>query len=181
MIKLIDILKEITEGKQVGTLYHYTTFQNAVEILSKNCLHTRTYGISSPYGKEVISFTRNKNFHDINKLFWFRVAGNREVNVRLALDGNKLSNTYHLEPTRDQWVFNSDNPRSKWSKTPKVIKKSKKYYSADESEERLITNKMCIPIKDYLLEIGLFNLNITNTNAVESFIPQEFHSLLKII
>ena len=33
MIKLINILKEITEGKQVGTLYHYTFTWNSYEII----------------------------------------------------------------------------------------------------------------------------------------------------
>ena len=33
MIKLIDILKEITEGKQVGTLYHFTPILNIFKML----------------------------------------------------------------------------------------------------------------------------------------------------
>ena len=38
MIKLIDILKEITEGKQVGTLYHFTYIPALREILRTNVL-----------------------------------------------------------------------------------------------------------------------------------------------
>ena len=33
MIKLIDILKEINEGKQVGTLYHFTLLKNLFKFI----------------------------------------------------------------------------------------------------------------------------------------------------
>ena len=36
MIKLVDILKEITEGKQVGTLYHYTENWLLKQIIETN-------------------------------------------------------------------------------------------------------------------------------------------------
>jgi hypothetical protein len=175
MIKLIDLLNE---GKQVGILYHFTTFEYLLDILKSNKLLTRTYNIDNPYGKQVISFTRNKDFAKTNKIFWFRLAGNRPIEARLTLDGDKLSNNYHLEPVRDQWVFNSDNPRSKWSKTPKVVKKTKKYYTADESEERLITNKDYIPLKDYLLEIKIIGVD-QNTDWVRELVPQEFKNYIK--
>ena len=175
MIKLTDLLNE---GKQVGTLYHFTTLNSLLDILKSNKLTTRTYNIDSPYGKQVISLTRNKNFDKTNQIFWFRLAGNRPINVRLTLDGDKLSNNYHLEPVRDQWVFISYNPKSKWSKTPKVVKKAKKYYTADESEERLITNKDYIPLKDYLLEIKIIGVD-QNTDWVRELVPQEFKNYIK--
>ena len=60
MIKLIDILKEITEGKQVGTLYHFTTFTNAVEILKSNYLKKNLSSTEDDIGgiRKGISTTR---------------------------------------------------------------------------------------------------------------------------
>jgi hypothetical protein len=36
MIKLSNLIKEITEGKQVGTLYHFTSLKNLVSIIKNN-------------------------------------------------------------------------------------------------------------------------------------------------
>ena len=38
MIKLVDLLKEINEGKQVGDLYHFTSIVNLKEILKSKIL-----------------------------------------------------------------------------------------------------------------------------------------------
>ena len=178
MIKLSDILKEITEGKQVGPLYHFTTLPSLLDMLNSNSILTRSYSTPSPYGHENLSFTRNKDLDKANAIFWFRLARNRgDINVRLTFDGDKLANNYHIEPVRDQ-TFDSDNPNSKWSKTPKVVKKKKKYYSADESEERLITNKSSIPLKDYLLEIKIL-LDPKDVEEVKEMIPQDFKKYIK--
>jgi hypothetical protein len=155
MIKLIDLLKE---AKQVGTLYHFTGFKSLINILEKNCLGMlRRKGFD-----EVVSFTRNKDFNQVTKVFdlktgidgWFR----SEIGCicRIAVDGDKLSNNYKFEPWRSK-VFSRDDPRSKWSQTPKVIKKGKKYFSADESEERIFTKGKCIPIKKYIISITLID------------------------
>ncbi len=86
MIKLIDILKELTEGKQIGTLYHFTTSDNFYEILSSNQLQT--------YGR-YISFTRNKNLF----LNPSRLGGG--YYYCFEIDGDKLSTKYKLEPFND--------------------------------------------------------------------------------
>ena len=87
MIKLIDILKEITEGKQVGTLYHYTDKNNFYKILESNQL--KTLG-------RYISLTRNKNLHlNSPKL------GGGGLHYCFEIDGDKLSTKYKLEPFND--------------------------------------------------------------------------------
>ena len=161
MIKLIDILKEITEGKQVGTLYHFIPFEILTRVLKNNCLQNKfASGKEKNFDRKqyYISFTRNKNFDQIVKIFNLRLGINSNYDgciCRLNLDGDKLSNKYSIEPVRDD-AFSSKDPNSKWSQIPKVVKKRKKYYSADENEERIYTNQ-CIPIKDYIIDIALID------------------------
>jgi hypothetical protein len=80
MIKLIDILKEITEGKQVGTLYHYTE-----NWLLKQIIETNT--LLAP-----VSFTRRQSD-------WVRQFTNGESII--VVDGDKLSNNYKIRPYQD--------------------------------------------------------------------------------
>jgi hypothetical protein len=111
MIKLIDILKEITEGKQVGTLYHNTNIKKAIQIIKTNKLKINLdtghifidyrnkpedfiFMMGNPVHKNYlegkikafISFTRNKNYRRV------------EDNVQFVLDGDKLSENYKISP-----------------------------------------------------------------------------------
>jgi hypothetical protein len=83
----------IIEGKQVGTLYHYTTFENGDEILRSNRLHDH-YGISG--GK--VSFTRNKNLHK-----------NPDISVGMDMSfefsGDDISNNRKIKPFHDSKYF----------------------------------------------------------------------------
>jgi hypothetical protein len=90
MILLTDILKEITEGKQLGTLYHYTDIKNMVKIIPSNKLKGRYKDEQDMF---VISFTRNQIFTSQP-----RQLGGKNLNSRLVIDGNKLSNKYKLSP-----------------------------------------------------------------------------------
>jgi hypothetical protein len=161
MIKLIDILNNINEGKQVGDLYHFTTMKNLPNILQYNCLKDRkASGEEKLFDKKnyYVSFTRNKNFNKVAQIFNLRTGINFNYSgcvCRIKLNGNEISNNFSIEPARDS-VFSSDNSSSKWSKIPKVVKKGKKYYSADENEERIYTNK-CFPLNKYIENITLID------------------------
>ena len=90
MIKLIDILKEINEGKQVGTLYHFTDMYALLNILKTNMLKA-----SNKFEKDkfpTVSLTRDK-LGDIGG-----VGGTGTKTVRISIDGNKLSNKYKITP-----------------------------------------------------------------------------------
>jgi hypothetical protein len=121
--------------------------ENLLKIINNDCLSSRN-------GQ--ISFTRNKDFHKMNKIIGFRLNFSHGVNCRLVINGDKLSDNYEINPIRGE-DFDSDDPKSKWNKIPKIVKKGKKYYSADESEERLLTKKHCIPIKKYIINIDLYD------------------------
>jgi hypothetical protein len=127
MIKLIDLLNE---GKQVGTLYHFTNSESLSDILKNNTLEA-TYG---DYGKTnhkaisgaSISFTRSPNRNN------FPLAVDSDC--VLVIDGNKLSNNYKIIPYSEQEA------------------------EFDEMEER-IYNKNIINLNKYLLKVVMFEDN----------------------
>ena len=83
MIKLTDILNEITEGKQVGTLYHFTDDIGLEGILKSNQL------LASTTNDNHVSLTRDKNG-------WY--VGTKNNIARISLDGNSISNNYKISP-----------------------------------------------------------------------------------
>jgi hypothetical protein len=129
MIKLLDILEEINEGKQVGPLYHFTTFTNAVKILKDNTLKRNLSSTEEDSGgiRKGISTTRQSydNWvgvwpeNDDDNIFW----------VRFKLDGDKLSNKYEIVP-----------------------------YSWEEAEEfeELIKTDVITNLKQYILGVDIF-------------------------
>ena len=72
----MNYIEFINERKQVGTLYHFTMLHALGKILQSNSLKS-----FYPY----ISFTRNKSFDTISQ-------------VRIVIDGDKLSDKYKIEP-----------------------------------------------------------------------------------
>jgi hypothetical protein len=109
MIKLLDILKE---AKQVGPLYHWTSFDSLIKILKSNELKAnitgdynsidfRTKSNSSTSIKPHVSFTRSKG----------KTSGNDHIYTlpcALEIDGDKLSNNYKIFP-----YSMTDNPKIK--------------------------------------------------------------------
>jgi len=135
MIQLIDLLKE---AKQVGTIYHYTTFESGLKILKSNKFKSSDAD-DSTNTKPVfaVSFTRDKRFHD-NHVVGFDVSsiGNKPQ-LRFTIDGNKLSNKFKIEPYSQQSSFS----------------KNRKGF---EAEERVISNKpFTIPVSTYLKSIDV--------------------------
>ena len=180
MIKLIDLLYE---AKQVGTLYHFLPFKTLIDVLKNNCLKNKfASGQEKIFDPKsyYVSFTRNKDFNQIAKIFNLRVGINSNYAgcvCRLTIDGDSLSNNYSIEPVRDK-SFSGTDPKSKWNQTPKIIKKGKKYFSADENEERIYTNQ-CIPINKYITEITLINPSEEEIETINSM--SEFSNMVKIV
>jgi hypothetical protein len=94
MIKLKDIL---LEAKQVGIIYHYTSYSRAIDIIKSGKLKSDEGG---PLGKlddpfYAISFTRDKNFHKESR-FLTQVGSN--IPCRFTFDGNKMSSEFSIKP-----------------------------------------------------------------------------------
>ena len=92
MIKLVDLLKEITEAKQVGTIYHFTN--DLEKILQTNALKA-TKIKDLPTHPGVVSFTRTPHRT-------FDIA--RYSDSVLVINGDKLSNKYKISPFKDPKV-----------------------------------------------------------------------------
>lgn len=140
MIKLLDLLKE---AKQVGTIYHYTTFEAGLKILQSNQLKSGE-AADSTKSKPVfaISFTRDKRFHDNHKVGFDKTSWGSKPQIRFTIDGNKLSNKYRINPYA-QKSFWDDNSFNKGTK-------------GFEAEERIIGNKpFSVPVIPYLKSIDI--------------------------
>jgi hypothetical protein len=88
MIKLVNLLKEINEAKQVGNLYHFTPLSNL-----KRILETR-YIFSNEDGQ--VSTTRHA---DMNiKPLYSGTINFRGNLARIMLDGDKISTKYKIRP-----------------------------------------------------------------------------------
>jgi hypothetical protein len=142
-MKHLKLFEEfISEGKQVGLLYHYTSFNSGIKILESKKL------ISSPTADGTltnpvfgISFTRDKRFHNSNQMDravgFTKTSTGQRPQVRFTLDGNKISNNYKIEPYSQGGSF----------------AKNRKGY---EAEERIVSNNnFSIPLMNYLTSIDL--------------------------
>lgn len=116
----------IIEAKQRGKLYHFTNVDSLTNILIDNSLKA--------YLSTSISFTRNKNFNrNLN-----RVIGADSLDVRISVNGDKLSEKYKIEP------FNYYQKASKTDRLDKV-----------EAEEKI--NKTELPNFDqYVISYDIF-------------------------
>tara|TARA_R110000822_G_scaffold192532_1_gene331194 strand:- start:46 stop:624 length:579 start_codon:yes stop_codon:yes gene_type:complete len=93
-VKLKLIYENIVrEAKQVGILYHYTSFDSAENIINSGYIR----GNKLPDHDSIsLSFTRDKNFHKEYR----EIGGDKGglLEVRFVIDGNKLSNKFKIQP-----------------------------------------------------------------------------------
>ena len=133
MISLIELI--LKEAKQVGTLYHFTSYFNAVDIIDEDFKLSAKYSPEFREGEEeYISFTRNKSL---------RSTTITTGAVRFIIDGNKLSNKYKIIPYADfyhEYGRNQDG--------------------GDESEERINAAKYngVVDFKKELVQIDIIKL-----------------------
>lgn len=100
-----------SEGKSVGVLYHFTQFDNFSQIVNDEfILKSQT--------DEYVSFTRNYNLPN-DQIFYFR----DEDIVRIAVDGDILSNKYKIIP-HAKFKTKLEDDREERIKGPVDIKNS---------------------------------------------------------
>lgn len=129
MSKLRSIIKEVLqEAKQVGTLYHYTKFDLAQQIINSGVLK----------GTPDLSFTRDKNFHRTYRNIGAKGKG--MIAVRFTIDGNKLSNKYKIEPFADR-----------------LNRKYHSTFEAEELIKAREGEVVHVPIKDYVISMDFLS------------------------
>jgi hypothetical protein len=123
MIKLLDILKE---AKQVGDIYHYTRIDGdlIIKILKSGQLRPSETRMEK---KGYISFSRDRALN--------YTLGPSKTQVRITIDGDKLSNKYQILP------YSQLEPETKHDKKNWVAPFSR---STQDSESELV-----VPSKKY--------------------------------
>lgn len=91
MIKLVNLLKEITEAKQVGNLYHFT-YDTAILKILKNGLYFKPDNTELAKHKDKFYISTTRDYTGT------KFAKGSEMTVRITLDGNKISEHYSIEP-----------------------------------------------------------------------------------
>jgi phosphopantetheine adenylyltransferase len=128
----------LNEGKQVSTIYHYTTFEAGLKILQSNQFRSGE-AADSTNAKPVfaVSFTRDKRFHDSHVVGFDESSFGNKPQLRFTIDGNKLSNRFSVQPHSQGGAFS----------------KNRKGF---EAEERVVSNKpFTIPLSDYLMSVDV--------------------------
>lgn len=128
MIKLLDLLRE---SKQVGIIYHFTTLFSIRQMIAEYGSIVLDDKYASPDAKGYFSFTRDSNLEPV-----------KITNVRLKLDGNRMSNRYRFQP----FMYGG--------KEGEVSKKDIHWY---EAEERIDANRYGgkIDLTPYILEVTM--------------------------
>lgn len=157
MSKLIKLLKEVLkEAKQVGTLYHFTDYEAAKNIVDdglKLKVATKPTGLEkTPDYAKYVSFTRNK---DLKSPTIYR-------EVRFKVDGDAMSNRYKVEPFADT--------KSGFGRK-----------SSDESEERIDVEMKGgnIDISPYLLSVEIMDPSALKENQEEDEDDVDFTTPIK--
>jgi len=157
-MKLIDLLKEINEGRQVGEIYHFTSLDFIYDILKSGKLEP------SPNRLEklgFVSFTRNRALSTM---------GGFKSQVRIVIDGDKLSDKYQILPYA-QLKPETKRDEEKWT-TP--------YSRISQNSE----SELVIPSKKYGDKVNIIpyikKLDIIIYNYMDSYNPDQIKEIKKI-
>ena len=94
----------LQEGKQVGTVYHWTTSNGAAGIMDEDGLRPNFHDRRNR--GNVISVTRDKNPN-----FWLYP----DIYWRFVLDGDKIAQHYKIGPYSD-----SESGNTRWDRSPEA-------------------------------------------------------------
>jgi len=135
-----DFQSIVTEGKQIGTVYHFTTNESIMMMTNEELL--------KQHGMEMFQFISHNNFISLTRnprlaenLFG-HISKKRGYYVRLDIDGDKLSNKYKIKPIRG--VMTDDPPFNNDNKVP---------LKWEENEELVIPKGKSLKMKPYIKSI----------------------------
>ena len=157
MTTLKELKLSLVEAKKVGTIYHFTTLDNLHKIIHQD----KPFDMLSKNG-QTISTTRNSNLpiNGNNKI------GNnfKEHDVRIALDGDKISEHHKIRPVLGLKDNEADVLNHKHNDKYRVKRGS------GEAEEAIF--KHPFNIKPYIKHIHII-YNRHNSDNVEKHILPE--------
>lgn len=153
-MNLFDIATCIMEEKNIGILYHFTSYEGMNLIINDNFKLINKFGVPVK-NNFYVSFTRNKNLKTVYR------------EVRITIDGNKLSNRYQIKPYAD-------------------IKSGYGKNKNDESEERALVKKKdgFVDISKSIIRIDVMNIKNLLVDDDDYTIPpsmSEYKILLKTL
>lgn len=102
MIKLVDLLEEINEGKQVGFLYHFTYTESISNIFKKG-IRFSPDNTELPKYKNMFYISTTRDHTGI------KFTKDSEYVVRVKLDGNKISEHYSIEPINVNYIWGKND------------------------------------------------------------------------
>jgi hypothetical protein len=123
MIKLLDLI----EAKQAGILYHFTNSSFLNNIKEKGIKFEPDNSGLYP-NQFYVAATRDKSGKGL-----FKYLDYKDLNVRITLDGNKISERYKIEPINVENIWNKDEFEEEG--TP-IISKFTEFF-----EERILSNR----------------------------------------
>ena len=136
----------LDEQKQVGTIYHFTTGKSFRKMLDNNFRDKYNLELFELFSKnDHLSCTRNfcladDPLGDISVTFGY--------NVRINIDGTKLSNKYKIRPILG--LTNNENPFDIKNKDAERVNRSNA-----ENEEIITSKTKTFKIKDFITSITI--------------------------
>lgn len=146
----------ISEAKQVGTLYHFTSVDRLHQMIHQD----EPFNLES-LNRETISTTRNPQLPVHNAQF-------RPCNVRIALDGDKISEHHKIKPIAGVSDDSGDVFNHKHNEKHRVKRDS------GEAEEAIV--KHPLNIKKYIKHIHIIK-NRDTDDTVEKHIVTKLKEL----
>lgn len=159
------LTQTLNEAKQVGLLYHFTSYDNLINILRNNNLGS---GVVSPS----TSFTRNKNLQRIYTSVEDDDYG-KDMSCCIVVNGDKLSNNYKIKPYNFYDSPDVDDYMVEYWKEAFNTNQLHGHPEAsflDEAEEVVMGNVK--NIKAYIIKIILNSYDLTHgTNDTSTLTP----------
>lgn len=150
--ELINYINDISEAKQVGTLYHFTRPFSALSILEKNEISLGIRGY--------VSLTRNKNFK----------SSGVDNTLAFVLDGDRLSQNYKIEPYADR-AFYGKNKEAEERIDNKITSLSKYLLKILIWKTRFVLHlNIFSAFKDHFIKLLELSDTVSDNEILNSFV-----------
>lgn len=138
---------EMKEWKQVGIIYHFTKLANLEMMLKYNFLMVSR--------NNHFSTTRKYNLPTHNK---GDVTLSRGYNVRIQIDGNRLSEKYKIKPLRGATHPTNDIFQNNVSRVP---------YWYEENEEVILNIEDGLELKNFILGVDILKSEVSKDEILK--------------